>query len=101
PPKPPIMAPAPALPDREPTAAPAPAPKRPPDAARSPGVVPQAAKARAAVTAAQPAKVLNVSIVIFVPRYGFVGGNGALSHSFPVSIPRGGPLDFSLSFFEQ
>src|SRR5687767_5463838 len=57
---PPMIAPVPASPEREPIAPPTPAPSRPPDSARSPGVVPQADNP-AAITALR-AKVLKVLV---------------------------------------
>src|ERR1043166_6646915 len=54
----PITAPVPALPVTAPIAAPAPAPNRPPEPARSPGVVPQPANASVAATIAPTAKLL-------------------------------------------
>jgi hypothetical protein len=51
-----MMAPVPALPLKEPIAAPVPAPRRPPDTARSPGVVPQAEIATAVSNTADAVK---------------------------------------------
>lgn len=61
PPTPPMTAPRPTLPVTDPMAAPAPAPSRPPETARSPGVVPQAANVSAIAMPADAAERFKVN----------------------------------------
>jgi len=63
-------------------AAPAPAPMRPPDTARSPGVVPHALSANAAVITAVAAKVFIIDM--FLSLFGVRALNGRARKSFPL-----------------
>src|SRR5258708_319255 len=72
---------------REPSAEPAPAPKRPTEGARSPGVVPQGDNASAAASTADAEKVLRFIIDMFPSPFWVRVGNGSQIESFP--FPQG------------
>jgi hypothetical protein len=78
-------------------AAPAPAPKSPPDTARSPGVVPQADNMSAAASAADAEKVFGFIIAMFLPHIGFGLETGRTSNRSHF-LKEWANLSFSLSF---
>src|SRR5262245_51226962 len=82
-----MSAPVPALPVAEPIAAPAPAPIKPPESARSPGFVPHAESTVAATAAARTSFNLVIAIIHEGPRWHSVNARARQWFATPLKEP--------------